>query len=76
MSTPPSKILRNAARCLTCNDVIESRHRHEYVRCTCGNIAVDGGRVYLKRAFPALPPSDWLEDLSEYESEEELQCQN
>jgi hypothetical protein len=43
-------ILRNSARCLLCGDEIESRHRHDYVACSCGNVAVDGGHAYLRRA--------------------------
>src|SRR5262245_30845145 len=33
---PDRKITRNAAECLECGDVIESRHRHDFVRCKCG----------------------------------------
>lgn len=43
-------ILRNSVLCLKCNTEIESRHRHDYVRCPCGNVAVDGGKDYLKRS--------------------------
>ncbi len=45
------RILRNSARCLECDDEIESEHRHDFVRCRCGNLAVDGGREYLRRVF-------------------------
>ena len=45
-----NKIIRNSARCLGCNEEIESRHRHDFVFCSCGNIAVDGGKDYLKRS--------------------------
>lgn len=34
-----------------CNELIESRHVHDYVSCNCGNIAVDGGKEYLRRTF-------------------------
>jgi len=44
-------IVRNSAKCLDCNEEIESRHRHDFVRCSCGNIAVDGGKDYLKRSY-------------------------
>ena len=37
------KIIRNAIRCNHCGDVIESTYRHEYVPCSCGQVAVDGG---------------------------------
>lgn len=39
----------NKARCRKCGDVIESTHRHDFVSCKCGAIAVDGGRDYLRR---------------------------
>lgn len=45
-----SRITRNSARCLRCGEEVESRHRHDYVPCGCGNIAVDGGKAYLRRA--------------------------
>lgn len=44
-------ISRNSARCLDCKVEIESRYRHHFVTCPCGNISVDGGRAYLKRSF-------------------------
>ena len=44
------RLLRNAARCLRCGDVVESRHRHDYVMCSCGSIAVDGGPSYARLA--------------------------
>jgi hypothetical protein len=42
-------ILRNRVRCRRCGDEVESTHRHHFARCRCGVIAVDGGRVYLRR---------------------------
>jgi len=42
-------IVQNAATCLLCGDFIVSKHRHDYVTCTCGAIAVDGGQEYLRR---------------------------
>lgn len=56
------RIKKNAARCLNCGDVIESIHVHDYVTCSCGTIAVDGGREYLKR----VGNFQYLEDKSEY----------
>ena len=35
-------------RCLKCLDVIESKHRHDFVRCKCGAVFVDGGNDYLR----------------------------
>ena len=56
-----SSIIRNRARCKKCNDTIESVHRHHFVSCRCGAIAVDGGRDYLRR----LGEFADLEELSE-----------
>ena len=42
-------ILLNEAKCTKCGDVITSKHRHDYVGCKCGSIAVDGGMSYLRR---------------------------
>ncbi len=42
--------IRNSAICLECNTEVESKHRHDYVRCPCGNVAVDGGKDYFKRS--------------------------
>ena len=52
-------IIRNAIR--LCGDEIESKSRHEYVRCRCGACAVDGGLDYLRRSFQS---KDCYEELS------------
>ena len=45
------KIIKNAIRCNLCGDEIESTDRHDYVPCSCGACAVDGGYSYLRRSF-------------------------
>lgn len=63
---PPPKsrtIKRNAAKCLSCGDIIESKHRHDFVSCKCHNIAVDGGLDYIRRCGNL----EGYEDMSEYE---------
>lgn len=64
------KIISNKIRCKHCGDVIESKHRHDFVWCKCGKVAVDGGKSYLKRAFQTEPKDDY-EELSEYTDEQE-----
>jgi len=44
-------IIRNSALCLDCDTEIESTHRHDFRYCKCGNLAVDGGKDYLRRLF-------------------------
>lgn len=43
------KIVANRAQCTHCGDIIQSVHRHDFVTCSCGKLAVDGGKDYLKR---------------------------
>jgi len=54
------KIIRNMARCLNCNTVIESTHVHDFKYCKCNSFAVDGGKDYIKRV------GDNFEELSTY----------
>jgi DNA-directed RNA polymerase subunit N (RpoN/RPB10) len=42
-------IIENTVLCLSCGDKIVSKHRHDFVECTCGAVAVDGGQEYLRR---------------------------
>lgn len=44
------KILVNQVRCLICGNAPYSAHVHDYKRCDCNAIAVDGGMNYLKRS--------------------------
>lgn len=53
----------NKAKCRVCGDVIESMFCHDFVRCKCGAIFVDGGKDYLRRGGR---PVD-IEELSEEE---------
>jgi hypothetical protein len=43
-------VLSNKAQCKLCGDVIESVSHHDFRRCGCGEISVDGGKSYLKRS--------------------------
>jgi hypothetical protein len=40
--------IRNRAKCLKCGDIIESKYRHDFVKCSCGAIFVDGGNEYWR----------------------------
>ena len=57
------KIKRNRIKCKICGDEIESTFRHDFKRCACGKIAVDGGKDYLRRCGNR---DDYIE-LSEFE---------
>ncbi len=34
--------------CAKCLDVVQSMHRHDFKRCNCEAIAIDGGSDYIK----------------------------
>ena len=43
------EIISNKIKCKKCGDIIESKSINDYKRCSCGAVAVDGGKDYLKR---------------------------
>ena len=51
------KLVRNMAKCRNCKDIIESKHRHDFVTCSCFNnkgeyttgLFIDGGLEYSRR---------------------------
>lgn len=57
---------RNAIQCTVCDEIIESKHRHDFKWCGCGSCAVDGGTNYLRRLGN---PGDWIE-LSNFDENE------
>ena len=67
------KIIKNSIQCKLCGDVIESTYRHDYVECSCGSCAVDGGHDYLRRCYK---DKDCIIELSITEDDEETVCTN
>ncbi|MCQ2739262.1 MAG: hypothetical protein MJ237_03430 [bacterium] len=58
------KIIHNRIKCKNCGDIIESISTHDFKFCSCGKVAIDGGKSYLKRTGN---PNDW-EELSKFEN--------
>lgn len=57
-------LTRNAVKCLVCNSILESKHQHHYVQCSCSNeAATDGGLSYQRYMAKDL---DLVENLCEY----------
>ena len=57
-------LTKNAIKCLVCNTVLESKHRHDFVKCHCPNeTACDGGLEYQRTLAVDL---DLIENLCEY----------
>lgn len=40
--------MKKKLRCKLCGDVIESKHRHDFVWCSCQSCFVDGGDDYFR----------------------------
>jgi len=59
------RILKNAAKCKNCGDVIESTDTQRFKRCECGKIYVDGGTRLIRRGGPAA----MIENMNEYDQE-------
>ena len=43
------RIISNKVQCIHCGDILESKTINDFKRCSCGKIAIDGGKEYLKR---------------------------
>ena len=57
-------LTRNAVKCLVCNTVLESKHRHHFFECGCENQTFnDGGLMYSRVGGVNL---DLVENLCEY----------
>ena len=64
-----NEIIRNRAKCKICGDIVESEHHHEFKWCKCGAMAVDGGHIYIKRAWDPKygDKDDVIEEMNEME---------
>ncbi|NBK96868.1 MAG: hypothetical protein EOM50_02395 [Erysipelotrichia bacterium] len=63
------KLKVNKIQCNHCGDIIESTSSHDYKRCSCGAVGVDGGLDYIRRDYKNAR-EDFIE-LSEYYEEKE-----
>ena len=57
-------LTKNSVKCLICNTILESKHRHDFVMCPCPNqTACDGGLEYQRTLAVDL---SLIENLCEY----------
>ena len=42
---------QDAIHCLECDEVIYSVNRHDYNKCSCNSVGIDGGREYTKTTW-------------------------
>lgn len=65
------KLIRNAFKCKRCKQIVESKHRHDFQSCKCGNFT-DGGLSYIRRGGKAadmIELSQFEPDYDEYNDE-------
>lgn len=55
------EIISNKIKCKKCGDIIVSKSTNDYKKCSCGTVAVDGVKDYLKR----IGNEEDYEDISE-----------
>ena len=67
------RVVTNKVQCHKCADTIESTHRHDFVSCSCGNIAVDGGKEYLRRVGEGITTKSYTDMSETYEEEIETE---
>lgn len=67
------RIVTNKLQCHKCADIIESKHGHNFVSCSCGNIAVDGGKNYLRRVGNGISDRSYTDMSETYEVEIETE---
>lgn len=51
-----SQVVSNKIQCVLCEDIVESKHRHDLVWCKCGECYVDGGLEYQRVGYKNHPP--------------------
>ena len=64
-------LIRNRIKCNHCGDIIESTFTHDFRRCKCGAVAVDGGLDYAKRLYKSDDPEESYTELSEWAEEKD-----
>lgn len=51
-------LLKNSIQCPICKDIIISYSTHDFKRCSCKNISIDGGRDYQRYSWKKEKPKN------------------
>ena len=57
-----NKLIKNRWKCLYCNDIIESKHQHDFTTCKCWKSSCDGGASYIR----LIGDLDMMQNMCEY----------
>lgn len=56
---------KNKGKCKQCGDILESKHRHDFVTCSCGSLSLDGGLAYQRILWRGGELDDIMENITE-----------
>ena len=68
------KLIKNAFKCLYCNDIIESKHRHDFSTCKCGKTSIDGGTSYIRLVGDLDMIQNMIEYVEVWEDGDKIRC--
>jgi hypothetical protein len=69
------KVIRNEAFCFLCGTLLKSESVHDFVSCRCGNLSIDGGLEYLKRAYMVATVRNGLPTFLDLSQSEEVEVE-
>lgn len=61
MTSTTTPKYKNKIKCKSCNTILESKFTHDYQKCKCGKVFVDGGLSYRRVGYPSGDPNDWID---------------
>ena len=68
------KLIKNQWKCLYCNDIIESKHQHDFTTCKCGKTSIDGGTSYIRLVGDLDMMQDMCERIEVWEDGDKIRC--
>ena len=68
------KLIKNAFKCLYCNDIIESKHQHHFRSCKCGKMSIDCGTSYIRLIGDLDMMQDMCERIEVWEDGDKIRC--
>ena len=68
------KLIKNAFKCLYCNDIIESKDQHDFTTCKCGKSSCDGGTSYIRLIGDLDMMQDVCERIEVWEDGDKIRC--
>ena len=66
------KLIKNKWACLYCDDIVESKHQHDFTTCKCGKSSIDGGTEYIR----LVDDLSMIEDVDVWEDGDKIRCIN